>query len=94
MITKCWRFKIGMKKCYINPSRSMIHTKRINCPKSQGSTNDNFKIPKVNVRSIRPLIPVKSLAEVPNPENMIQMKPRAEVYSEQRKLYVQRNTLK
>ena len=41
MITKCWRFKIGMKKCYINPTRSMIHTKRINCPKSQGSTNAN-----------------------------------------------------
>ena len=44
--------------------------------------------------SIRPLIPVESQEEVSTPENTIQMKPRAEVYSEQRKLYVKRNTLK
>ena len=94
MITKCWRFKIGMKKCYINPTRSMIHTKRINCPKSQGSTNENFRIPKAKNCSIRSLIPAGSQEEVSTPDNTIQMKPRAEVYSEQRKLYVKRNTLK
>ena len=93
MITKCWRFKIGMKKCNINPTRSMIHTNRINCPKSQESTNENFRIPKTKNGSIRHLIPVEIQEEVSTPENTIQMKPRA-VYSEQRKLYVKRNTLK